>query len=455
MVLNPDGTPNPLPIIDVYGTRRGPKIKRQDPTSTANALLDMGSTTLSPVTPKEKSKKVSRRQSKGNNDLPSDGRLNKTSHTPPISPQQFTTPPNQAQIKHEAFSSSSPVMNHQHQQHMSPKRMPLMMDEKPFILEKEMSANLLMQQQQQFSRGHLPMAMTPSMSPATLQQLLMQNLPQNGGGSSISTGVNPMAALQNLLMQNSVSNFQPGLESFLVGKSQMELYVALNQYMVMQQQQANNSPVANFSSPMDFTKLVEEQRSRLMSQLIQRQQSPPVVVELPRLSRSPQLQKQQQQRLSPTLVDSHALDLRNPKRPHDIHSSESVHLGDSKKRKRKGKAQRYNRNKDEYDEHDQEHDFANGAAADQVLDFSNNNYTTTNNNDVNAVLDTKVQNNQKAQMGAENCICKYCDIAFPPVLYALHMRFHSSDVDPFRCNVCGTKSSDKVSFFVHLATASH
>lgn len=25
MVLNPDGTPNPLPIIDVYGTRRGPK----------------------------------------------------------------------------------------------------------------------------------------------------------------------------------------------------------------------------------------------------------------------------------------------------------------------------------------------------------------------------------------------------------------------------------------------
>ncbi|XP_018333894.1 protein hunchback [Agrilus planipennis] len=27
MVLNPDGTPNPLPIIDVYGTRRGPKQK--------------------------------------------------------------------------------------------------------------------------------------------------------------------------------------------------------------------------------------------------------------------------------------------------------------------------------------------------------------------------------------------------------------------------------------------
>ena len=30
MVLNPDGTPNPLPIVDVYGTRRGPKIKRDE-----------------------------------------------------------------------------------------------------------------------------------------------------------------------------------------------------------------------------------------------------------------------------------------------------------------------------------------------------------------------------------------------------------------------------------------
>ncbi|XP_076043021.1 zinc finger protein hunchback [Oratosquilla oratoria] len=30
MVLNPDGTPNPVPIIDVYGTRRGPKIKKDE-----------------------------------------------------------------------------------------------------------------------------------------------------------------------------------------------------------------------------------------------------------------------------------------------------------------------------------------------------------------------------------------------------------------------------------------
>ena len=33
MVLNSDGTPNPLPIIDVYGTRRGPKKKPGDENS--------------------------------------------------------------------------------------------------------------------------------------------------------------------------------------------------------------------------------------------------------------------------------------------------------------------------------------------------------------------------------------------------------------------------------------
>ncbi|KAL1140372.1 hypothetical protein AAG570_000304 [Ranatra chinensis] len=31
MVLNPDGSPNPLPIVDVYGTRRGPKQKGKTP----------------------------------------------------------------------------------------------------------------------------------------------------------------------------------------------------------------------------------------------------------------------------------------------------------------------------------------------------------------------------------------------------------------------------------------
>lgn len=36
MVLNPDGSPNPLPIVDVYGTRRGPKQKNGNPNNNNN-----------------------------------------------------------------------------------------------------------------------------------------------------------------------------------------------------------------------------------------------------------------------------------------------------------------------------------------------------------------------------------------------------------------------------------
>ena len=48
MVLNQDGTPNPLPIIDVYGTRRGPK-KKTDADGNPISLPPGGS--LSPETP--------------------------------------------------------------------------------------------------------------------------------------------------------------------------------------------------------------------------------------------------------------------------------------------------------------------------------------------------------------------------------------------------------------------
>ena len=45
MVLNHDGTPNPLPIIDVYGTRRGPK-KKTD--ADGNPITVPGGANLSP-----------------------------------------------------------------------------------------------------------------------------------------------------------------------------------------------------------------------------------------------------------------------------------------------------------------------------------------------------------------------------------------------------------------------
>ncbi|KAH9376048.1 hypothetical protein HPB48_022588 [Haemaphysalis longicornis] len=51
--------------------------------------------------------------------------------------------------------------------------------------------------------------------------------------------------------------------------------------------------------------------------------------------------------------------------------------------------------------------------------------------------------------------CVYCDIAFEHcVMYSVHMGYHGYH-DPFTCNMCGQRSEDKLSFFLHIARAPH
>ncbi|XP_024085439.1 protein hunchback [Cimex lectularius] len=51
--------------------------------------------------------------------------------------------------------------------------------------------------------------------------------------------------------------------------------------------------------------------------------------------------------------------------------------------------------------------------------------------------------------------CSFCDISFKDiVMYTMHMGYHGYQ-DPFTCNMCGQQTSDKVSFFLHIARTSH
>lgn len=51
--------------------------------------------------------------------------------------------------------------------------------------------------------------------------------------------------------------------------------------------------------------------------------------------------------------------------------------------------------------------------------------------------------------------CKFCDISFKDdVLYTIHMGYHGYN-DVFKCNMCGEKCDDRVSFFLHIARSSH
>ncbi|KAK3088653.1 hypothetical protein FSP39_021977 [Pinctada imbricata] len=51
--------------------------------------------------------------------------------------------------------------------------------------------------------------------------------------------------------------------------------------------------------------------------------------------------------------------------------------------------------------------------------------------------------------------CPYCAIAFKDcVIYTMHMGYHGYR-DPFKCNMCGYQSRDKVEFFLHIAREAH
>lgn len=52
--------------------------------------------------------------------------------------------------------------------------------------------------------------------------------------------------------------------------------------------------------------------------------------------------------------------------------------------------------------------------------------------------------------------CKFCGILFRDnVLFSLHSGYHSLGDDPFKCNMCGTKTDDKIQFFLHIAKFPH
>jgi len=55
----------------------------------------------------------------------------------------------------------------------------------------------------------------------------------------------------------------------------------------------------------------------------------------------------------------------------------------------------------------------------------------------------------------ERLICHYCEIAFgDAAMYSVHMGYHGFN-DPYTCNMCGHRSNDRLSFFLHIGRSKH
>uniref|UniRef100_A0A336LVJ8 Protein hunchback n=1 Tax=Culicoides sonorensis TaxID=179676 RepID=A0A336LVJ8_CULSO len=87
-----------------------------------------------------------------------------------------------------------------------------------------------------------------------------------------------------------------------------------------------------------------------------------------------------------------------------------------------------------------------------TLHCNNNTKNTLNDLNKTTILETAsiIPKEQKRMFE-----CKFCDISFKDdVLYTIHMGYHGYN-DVFKCNMCGEKCDDRVSFFLHIARSSH
>lgn len=77
-------------------------------------------------------------------------------------------------------------------------------------------------------------------------------------------------------------------------------------------------------------------------------------------------------------------------------------------------------------------------------------------NDIDVAVTNTEMSSLKEQVPTKKVFeCKFCDISFKDdVLYTIHMGYHGYN-DVFKCNMCGEKCDDRVSFFLHIARSSH
>lgn len=419
MVLNPDGTPNPLPIIDVYGTRRGPKIKRPDPLleglASTNPPLIPG-TPQKPTAPKKKSTATKKTKAQPKPHIHPQMILDARdlSPKPARSPQYISSMPNQSgtpplqKIKEELSSGDSdsemrmPINAHHHHHHHL-----------------NSSSN---------GKTQLPQA---PISPSSIA-LILQRSNSNGNGEQRKDYPHPSGSPNPLEIYNA----------------------ALNQYLL---NPVFHMPNASLNDLL-AAQMANEQKTKLLAQLLQSGMVP---------------NSQQQQNL--------ANDLRNVVTSTnntgfgsgngmvlDLSGTGNTTGGgveDVKKRNRKGKARRYEARRENSEDEDDvmmtmRHGHAHMQEDDEALDFSNN-----NNN--NSYKDKNKKRKLEGHSGPtdlslpspplfQNMMCKYCEISFPGrELYSIHMTYHSGDKTPFLCRSCGKKTRDKIEFFKHLATDPH
>ncbi|RZF33060.1 hypothetical protein LSTR_LSTR007976 [Laodelphax striatellus] len=335
MVLNPDGSPNPLPIIDVYGTRRGPKMKNS---RTPQNIDDQNS---QPRTSPQ--------------------------HIPsiPETQQQLQPQPQQPNLLHPFFASAYGLP------YYSPLLHPLMYQAGKVVANQDtglVSSVAISEQQQQ------------------------------------QENTNYYFNNNNNIINDSNKDGE--------AKEEMAKRFSPNMQLALTEPTPDHRPLEDTSrAPLDLSRWDASQ-----SQEEEQSNSPPLRIMPQERRRKGKAYKLETLRQERTSEDDD-----------DVIESKRRHLEDSDDGELPLKC---------------------------VLVEGESSTSSSASPETNRMVSSKMAPSAESS-APESYNCSYCDITFRDVvMYTMHMGYHGYG-NPYTCNMCGETTTDRVSFFLHIARTPH
>lgn len=429
MVLNNDGTPNPLPVIDVFGNKRGPKGSKngadqpQTPASGLFPSLPPNFPTNLPNFPPNFPffglSQLHQLQQLGGGGSP------KIAQVPPfrpletdadkeergVSPPMMEDPEKLFKCEKCEFSTTSSEVHKNHMLlHASSER---------GALHRLLTSPMHNGKTGNSSDDAFSPSRKRTASPGSPRSPFQQrSLFQERSESPVSSNGSPLdyfnkIAMSNPLLQGLVPN--PAI------KALMEQRKRENSLSSSPDSFRNESPSSREDAPLPPNKRVKTDifasLYNKMSEQAEKGESPSGVLDLSK-------------ECSDNIIGggSHgsSSDNESGSNPRSHSSSPSLTSSGTKNR-RKGKAYKIERQRFDMDTNSEE--------------------------EVSDNMPSLIPIPRPEQL-SELTTCKYCGISFKnSTMYAIHMGYHGSD--PFKCNLCGDESEDALSFFLHIARKEH
>ena len=521
MVLNSDGTPNPLPIIDVYGTRRGPKKKPGDENSLSLSPEGGGSMVppKSPTSPGEHLAPQAPRfpllppfvmaQMRAQMEM-------SLGHPPPgSSPQRIGQAPPMSRSSNDEFPtllSSSPVRTKNERGNSSEMEEEGSMDLngssdkfKCAICDFETSNNEIYRNHMMFhaNKEDSPPPASTSLPSVTLPQYPLQirsPLSINAGAKAAAAAAaasaffsreRPLSSSnesENEAPSSSIKtnedkdNGAPPLDYLDYLKKMAPLAPLLQKSMNTSPNPLISSSTTGGSPPVTGASTSELISRLYFGNLMSKNLSHNPFNQVNPLAPLPSSPSSQITTQKPTQTTSNvpvadsssgALDLSQlnkgdspmPSRPQSGSQTSTQSGSGSKSSRRKGKAYKIERKlvmptddrdslnsgQSEYsNEQDLDEAKSDGSAASKEAGLTS---TSLGTNGDHASNGNDNKTSHKPLSGSH--VCQFCEIAFSDsIMFSIHMGYHGFQ-NPFKCNMCGMETSDKVEFFLHIATKPH